>query len=209
MVEASLEDAIITGRLAEDLVLTEADLASALGVSRSPVRDALKRLVHKGLVVARPTRGLAVAVIPADQAGDLFSVREVLEGLAARLAVERMTDAEISAARQHLDTIERQLRDARRRGYPEREEDFHTLIHRGARTRQLDDAAEPIRARLRLLRRRCRAVATRGFPALEEHRAVLDAIERRNPDQAEAMMRAHIRMAREALLATLTEPAGL
>ena len=193
----------MTGRLAEGLVLTEADLASALGVSRSPVRDALKRLAQRGLVEARPTRGFAVATVPVDQAGDLFSVREVLEGLAARLAAERMTAAEISGAGRHLDTIEQHLRAARQRGYPEQDEGFHTLIHRGARDQHLEHAMEPIHARVRLLRRRCRAVATRGPAALDEHRAVLGAIERRDPDQAEAMMRAHIRMACEALLATL------
>jgi DNA-binding GntR family transcriptional regulator len=207
MVETTIEQAIMAGRLSEGLVLTEANLASALGVSRSPVRDALKRLAQKGLVQPRPTRGFAVATVPVDEAGELFSVREVLEGLAARFAAERMTDAEISGAGRHLDGIELRLRSARQAGYPEEDEDFHTLIHRGARAQHLEHAMEPIHARVRLLRRRCRAVATRGLAALEEHRAVLGAIGRRTPDQAEAMMRAHIRMACEALLASLQQPA--
>ena len=195
VVEDAIEEAILDQRLAEGEALTEADLAEALGVSRSPVRDALKRLAHKGLVESRGRRGLSVAAFSRDQIADLFGIREVLEGLAARFAAERIQDDELAGLRRHLDQAEREGVSRRDLGYPAAEGDFHSMIARAARSPQLDAAMEPIQARLRLLRRRSGAVRGRARQALAEHRAILSAIERRDADEAEVLMRAHIRVA--------------
>jgi DNA-binding GntR family transcriptional regulator len=199
LVEAAVEDAIASLRLADGAPLIESELAAALGVSRSPVRDALKRLAHKGLVETRGRRGFAVATFSQDQISDFFSLREVLEGLAARLAAARMTDSEVADLRRYLEGIARDLAARRDQGYPADDQDFHALILRGARNTQLDAAMQPIQARVRLLRRRSGAASRRAREALTEHRAILDAIERRDADEAEALMRAHVRMARDNL----------
>jgi DNA-binding GntR family transcriptional regulator len=199
LVEDTLEQAIIGRKLAEGSPLTEADLAAVLGVSRSPVRDALKRLAHKGLVEVRAKRGFSVAAFSQEQLPDFFSLREVLEGLAARLAAERMTDEAVAGIRRHLDGLEKGLSAARDQAYPAAVVNFHALILAGARSPQLSRAMEPIQVKVRLLRRRPGAAAWRARQALEEHRAILGAIERRDVDEAEALMRAHIRMARSNL----------
>lgn len=206
VVEDAIEEAILDQKLVEGAPLTEADLAAALGVSRSPVRDALKRLAHKGLVESRGRRGFSVAAFSRDQIADFFGIREVLEGLAARLAAERMRDDELAGLRRHLDHAERELASKRDLGYPAAEGDFHSMIARAARSPQLDAAMEPIQARLRLLRRRSGAVRERARQALTEHRAILSAIERRDADEAEVLMRAHIRLARGNLLGGEFEP---
>jgi DNA-binding GntR family transcriptional regulator len=203
LVERAIEDAIIAGSLRERTALAEADLAAALGVSRSPVRDALKRLAHKGLAEPRPRRGMVVALFAADEAADFLDLREALEGLAARLAAQRMTDDEIQDLRQHLDAIERQIA-AGSRGYPSGDDDFHTRILRGARSRQLQSTMEALQARVRLLRRRSGATRERARPALAEHRAILAAIASRDPEAAEAGMRQHIRNARANLIGRVT-----
>lgn len=200
VVEDAIEEAILDQRLPEGAALTEADLAAALGVSRSPVRDALKRLAYKGLVQSRGRRGFSVATFSRDQIADFFGIREVLEGLAAKLAAERMQDDELAGLRRHLDHAERELASKRGLGYPAGEGDFHSMIARAARSAQLDAAMEPIQARVRLLRRRSGAVRERARQALSEHRAILSAIERRDADEAEVLMRAHIRVAWGALL---------
>ncbi len=198
-VESALEDAILAGALEEGSPLAEADLATALGVSRSPIRDALKRLAHKGLVEARPRRGMVVTRFATDQIEDFFDLREALEGLAARLAAERMPAEDIEALREHLDSVERQVASGGSRGYPSGDDDFHARILRGARSRQLQGTMEGIQARVRLLRRRSGSTRERARPALAEHRAILTAIASRDAAAAEAGMRQHIRNARANL----------
>lgn len=205
LVEIALEQAVHDERLPEGSPLVEADLAVALGVSRSPVRDALKRLAHKGLVEMRPRKGVIVATFSSAQISDFFDVREALEGLAARLAAERMSAEEIARLRGHLDRVEDELSSGRH-GYPALDEDFHARILQGARSHQLAGAMRAIQSRVRLLRRRSSALQQRAGQALAEHRAILAAIESRDAPAAEAGMRQHIRNARENLLGK--SPAG-
>jgi DNA-binding GntR family transcriptional regulator len=207
-VESAIEAAILERSLPDGTALTETDLAAALGVSRSPVRDALKRLAHKGLVENRGRRGFAVVAMSPAQVADFYSLREVLEGLAARLAAERMDGAQAAAVGRHLDDVERQIRARAGQGYPSQEEDFHALILRGAASPQLNAAMQAIQAKTRLLRRRSGAAAGRARDALAEHRAILDAIARHDADEAEAMMRAHVRMARSTAVPAASGGAG-
>lgn len=199
LVEAALEQAVLDERLPEGSPLVEADLAVALGVSRSPVRDALKRLAHKGLIEVRPRKGVTVATFSAAQVSDFFDLREALEGLAARLAAERMSAEEIARLRLHLDSVEDEWSSGRH-GYPALDEDFHARILQGARSHQLAGAMRAIQSRVRLLRRRSGAMQQRAGQALAEHRAILASIESRDAPAAEAGMRQHIRNARENLL---------
>lgn len=205
LVEIALEQAVHDERLPEGSPLVEADLAVALGVSRSPVRDALKRLAHKGLVEMRPRKGAIVATFSSAQISDFFDVREALEGLAARLAAERMSAEEIARLRSHLDRVQDELSSGRH-GYPPLDEDFHARILQGARSHQLAGAMRAIQSRVRLLRRRSSAMQQRAGQALAEHQAILSAIESRDAPAAEAGMRQHIRNARENLLGR--SPAG-
>lgn len=202
-VEAALEEAIVTGTLGEGMPLAEAELAAALGVSRSPVRDALRRLAHKGLTESRPRRGMVVCRYTPEEIADFFDLREALEGLAARLAAERMSNAEIEGVRHHLDAVERQIA-AGARGYPSGDDDFHARVLRGAGNRQLQGTMEAIQARVRLLRRRSGAARERARLALAEHRAILAAITSRDPAAAEAGMRQHVRNARANLISPAT-----
>ncbi len=199
LVEIALEQAILDERLPEGSLLVETDLAVALGVSRSPVRDALKSLAHKGLVEVRPRKGVIVATFSSAQISDFFDLREALEGLAARLAADRMSAEEITRLRVHLDSVEDELSSGRH-GYPALDDDFHARILQGARSQQLTGAMRTIQSRVRLLRRRSGAMQQRAGQALAEHRAILAAIESRDAPAAEAGMRQHVRNARENLL---------
>ncbi len=196
LVEIAIEQVILDERLPEGSLLVEADLAVALGVSRSPVRDALKSLAHKGLVEVRPRKGMIVATFSSAQISDFFDLREALEGLAARLAADRMSGEEIARLRVHLDPVESEP-PLGRHGYAALDEDFHARILQGARSQQLAGAIRAIQSRVRLLRRRSSAMQHRAGQALAEHRAILAAIESRDAPAAEAGMRQHIRNARE------------
>jgi DNA-binding GntR family transcriptional regulator len=101
----SVRNAIWEGRFAHGEHIREEDLANSLGVSRTPVREALQRLQQRGLLVPSQARGLAVAQLSPKQILDLYAMREILEGSAARLAAQRSTDAEI----QLLYRLQKQL----------------------------------------------------------------------------------------------------
>src|SRR6266850_8399395 len=102
----SLRDAISDGRIAGGERVREEEVARNLGVSRTPVREALQRLQQRGLLVVGAGRGLVVAELRHDQVVELYAMREVLEGSAARFAAQRATEAEIA----HLTRLQRELR---------------------------------------------------------------------------------------------------
>ena len=95
-----LLNAIDSGELAPGSRLLEAQLAERLGVSRTPVREALRRLEAQGLVTHEPHRGVVVAELDYDQLGELYAVREVLEGTAARLAARHASPEEVEVLRE-------------------------------------------------------------------------------------------------------------
>lgn len=201
LAEALCEE-IVEGRFEPGEKLNEKELAARFDVSRGPIREALKRLAERNLVVVSPNAGAKVAQHSAHDIFHLLYVREHLEGAAARLAAEHMTADE----RAHLHTLfaahEEAVNSAKDGSYiqsPE-EVDFHYVIIRASGNphlfRILCGDMYPL---LRMFRRQHRTVEGRGIRALEEHRRILAAIDDRDPDLAEILMRRHIAASRENL----------
>ncbi len=202
-----LIQAITSGEFETGQKLSEAALARQLGISRGPLREALGRLEGR-LVMRTPRLGVRVIDFTREDLEQLFLVREALEGMAARLAAERMTIGE-----------QRQLRDllAHHASQPElaagsayyqrsRDEDFHFTIVRAARCERLEQMLlNELYYQLRLQRLRSSTRPGRAQQALSEHREIVDALASRNPDAAEGTMRHHIRNARMSALSALTD----
>lgn len=171
--------------------MREADLAERLGISRTPIRDALKRLESEGLVSAAPRRGLVVSQLEQDQVSELYAMRYVLEGLAARLAAQHASAAEIGAMR---DLLERQART--------RADDvaalaklnrlFHDVIYRATHNRYLVGTLDGLESSLALLPGTTYIAGGRAAVALRQHGDVVSAIERHDADRAEEVARKHI-----------------
>lgn len=201
-----LELAIVTGKLAPGQKLSEAALSAAFGVSRGPLREAIRALEGRRLVVRRPYAGVWVIDLTADEIEQLLVFREALEGMASRQASENMTLRETRALRETLESqqyhlqrgeIEAMYRD-------DREHDFHREIARGSRNRFLEDAiCRDLFPLLRIVRYRLASVTDRQPQVIDEHFAILSAIERRLPDEAERLMRRHIAVGRDRLLKEL------
>ena len=177
--------------------LVEAELADRLGVSRTPVREALQRLETHG-VVARDGRSLVVASLDHDQLGELYVVRAELEGLAARLAAQHAAPEEIhllsemvAADRALVDRPEALARANKR---------FHHQIHLASHNRYLIQQLEMVRRSMALVATTSLAAEGRGRKSLEEHAAIVQAIEARDGAAAEAAIRAHISHAFETRL---------
>ncbi len=201
LAEALCED-IVQGRFAPGEKLNEKELASRFDVSRGPVREALKRLAERNLVVLSPNAGAKVARHSAEDIIHLLDVREHLEGAAARLAAERMTAEEKKDLGMLFDAhalaVER-TKDGSYIQHPE-DLDFHYVIIRGSRNPHLFSIlCSDLYPQMRLFRRRHKNTPGRGRRALEEHRWILAAINEGDPELAELLMRKHISASRENL----------
>jgi DNA-binding GntR family transcriptional regulator len=188
----TLRDAIWDGRIARGVRIREEEIARHLGVSRTPVREALQRLQQRGLLVVGAGRGLVVAELTHLQVVELYGMREILEGSAARFAAQHASDTEIEI----LHRLQRELRqvktDAMALVMLNRQ--FHQAIYHAAHNQYLMQALESLHDSLALLNHTTFRMPKRK-ESDEEHRKIVLAIERRDPDQAEQAARAHIRNA--------------
>ena len=197
-----LVEAIVSGQLASGEKLSEPELAQRFGTSRGPLREALQRLEGMRLVERRPHQGARVAVVGRRELADLYAVREALEGMACRLAAEAMSDEAIASLRRLLVEHERLPEVQADRSYFQEEGylDFHFRVVQASGNDELIAVlAGQLYHRVRLYRYRSSHVSRRPQRALKEHHQILDAIEARDGELAEILMRRHIRAARSSI----------
>lgn len=185
----SLVEAIQSGQLAPGTRLREIELAEALGLSRTPVREALSRLQSEGLAANDSDRGLIVTELDHSMMSELYAMREVLEGTAARLAARHASDVEIEFLKEvilrdgQLSTAEELAANNRL---------FHATLYRCAHNRYLVRTLNSLQESMILLGRTTLAAQGRAEASRAEHEAIVDALSRRDPDAAEQAARAHI-----------------
>jgi DNA-binding GntR family transcriptional regulator len=210
---AQLKEAIVEGRIPAGGKISEPELAKAYGISRGPLREAIGRLEACGLVVRRANVGARVVTLSSAQLLEIYHVREALEGMAARLAARHMSDGEIADLRRLLEQHGEQIRRDAGHAYFQREGDldFHYRIVQGSHNaRMIELLCNDLYHLVRLYRYQFGMPSKRGPRAFVEHGHIVDAIERRDAEMAELMMRAHVRASREnveQLLATQSHTA--
>lgn len=181
--------------------LREEEVAQRLKVSRTPVREALGRLVTKGLVAPAGGRGLVVRSLDTAGVLELYAMREILDGAAARLAAQHASAPELDALRDLGAAFEAHADDPHAMARVNRL--FHETIFRAARNRYLDAALQEIQDAIALLGTTTFAVGGRPGTAAREHTDMIAAIAARDPDRAEQAARLHIREALRARLKLL------
>lgn len=184
-----LVDAVQSGRLVPGTRLREIELAETLGLSRTPVREALSRLQSEGLAINDPERGLIVTELDHSMMSELYAMREVLEGTAARLAARHASDVEIEFLREVTHRDE-QLKTAEE--FAANNRLFHATLYRCAHNRYLVKTLNSLQESMILLGRTTLAAPGRAEASRHEHEAIVDALSRRDPDAAEQAARAHI-----------------
>lgn len=192
----TLLQAIIKGNLKPGGRILEAELASWLEISRTPVREALKRLESEGLVCSAPRRGMVVARLDLQAIMELYQMREVLEGTAARLAAQQCSEAEVYNLRELLDQERSTQHDPAEQAIKNRA--FHNAIYLAAHNRYLLKSLNSLRDAMALLGPTTYILRSRPQTALSEHGAIVQAIENRDGSAAEKAAREHIRAAQRA-----------
>lgn len=201
-------DAIDAGEYPPGARLLETDLANTFGVSRTPVREALRRLESQGVVTHEPRKGAVVASLDYNQLGELYAVREVMEGLAARFAARHASPAEITILR---DMIARDRAETEPKRLAQNNKRFHRQLHLASHNRYLSQTLDPVRRSLALLSGTTFTHPTRPGQSNDEHERIVDAIASRDEDSADLAARAHInsaydlRLRLEASLAPVAE----
>lgn len=194
-----LQSAIVEGDLSPGEKLREPDLAAKFGTSRGPLRDALRRLEARRLVVTTPNAGARVVSLSTDQLIELYEVREALEGMTCRLAAENMSDSELHDLDALLTTHSEEIERHNGREYFRQhgDLDFHFRIASACGNALLRDALCVDHYQLmRLYRHKFSNQRGRPNRALAEHRRILGALQERDGELAEILMRRHIRAAR-------------
>lgn len=177
--------------------LVESELAERLGVSRTPVREALQRLETQSMLT-RDGRSLIVASLDHNQLAELYVVRAELEGLAARLAAKHATEEEIRVLKDMIDEDRAHLGDPEALSRANRR--FHKQIHLASHNRYLVQQLGLVHRSMALLATTSLAAEGRGEAALAEHEAIVNAIANGEEAAAQSALRAHISKAFETRL---------
>lgn len=199
-----LREMILGGGLHPRDRLVESELASKLNVSRTPIREALQKLHAEGLVAEAHRKGYVVADFPPEFIIDNYAVREVLEGLAARLAATNASDLELMQLEVELEAIATASKTGNLEKLAEHNVNFHLLIAKASRNLVLTEVLAGLQDRLRMLRSSNFRVTGRREEALKEQRNLLKAIKARDADKAEQLARLHVHNARHVRLLSLS-----
>ena len=173
--------------------LREVELAVRLGVSRTPIREAIRRLASDGLVEGAPSRGVMFIRLDKQQVREIYSLRAVLEGAAARLAAQHASEGEIALMRELIGSVEDVGNSPETHGRNNRI--LHQAICEAAHNRYLMQALTQLSDSLGLLPGTTFQIPGRPAEARKEHLAIVAAIEKRDADEAERLARLHIQLA--------------
>lgn len=205
VVYQTLREAILKEDLKPGERLMEVELANQLGVSRTPVREALRMLQLDGLVIMEPRKGAHVASITSKEMQDVLEVRTSLEVLAAQLACERMKEEELAELRFALEKFENALAGKDPVVIAEADMDFHDVIVKSTNNEKLLQILNNLRQQMYRYRLEYLKDFSNHARLLEEHRMLVDAIERRDKEEAGEISAEHIYNQEVSILRSIAE----
>ena len=193
-----LETDILSGKYTRGMVLTELSLSEDLGVSRTPIREAIHRLEQEHLVESTG-KGVMVLSITKEDAKIIFDIRLQIEGLAARSCAENITDEQLNELKELLDMQEFFVNRGDTEKVKSLDSEFHRKIYQCSGSPIYYDTLAPLHNKTQKFRKVNVSNVSRASLSHEEHAAIYDAIASRNPDAAEKAMREHIRSSQRRL----------
>lgn len=199
----TLREAIIVGDLKPGERLLEVQLAAKMGVSRTPVREAIRKLELEGLVEMLPRKGAHVADLSVKNIMDVLEVRATLDGLATKLSAMRITDEEINELKhQHAQFINYVEKD-NLQGSIKKDVEFHDIIYQSSRNEKLIQISNNLREQVQ----RFRVIYIKDYSSsrelIREHTEILEAIIKRDPDAAMECAQRHIKNQEQTIIKSI------
>jgi DNA-binding GntR family transcriptional regulator len=186
---AVLREAIVTGALAAGTPLRANDIAQRLGVSKTPVREALRKLEAEELIALQPRNGLVVAALSEQQLVEIYYIREALEGRAARLAAEHITQVELANLRNLLSEMEAACQREDLKTLRALTGEFQLSVFRASRNERLYRLIKQLQEHMRQYPASTLSLPGRPLEAVAYCRNLVDSITRRDADGAERIAR--------------------
>lgn len=190
----NIRENIINGVYKENEELRENTIAKELGVSRTPVREALRQLELEGLVKIVPNRGAFVQGITGKDVKDIYAIRSMLEGLCARWATEHITEEQIDELEEIILLSEFHLKRDKEQSQQVTELDgkFHDILYEASNSRILKHVLSDFHKYVKMARKASVTDKVRAEKSIEEHKSILKAIKNKDAGQAEALANAHM-----------------
>ena len=190
-----IRENILSGKYKDGMELREIALGEELGVSRTPVREALRQLELEGLVKIVPNKGAYVTSINAKDIKDIYKMRSMLEGLCARWATEHITDEQIDELEEVILLSEFHLKrgkEGQTQQVTELDGKFHEILYDASNSRILKHVLSDFHKYVRMVRKASVADPARAEKSIEEHKDILHAIKNRDANAAEILANAHM-----------------
>ena len=201
----ALEEQILSRKLCAGESITEMKLSKALGVSRTPVREALQRLDREGLIKLVPNKGAVVLGISEQDLIDIYKIRMRLEGLASRIAAENTDEDLCKKLGDNVDLTAFYMEKGDIEKVKDLDSSFHDIIYCSCKSRMLGKILSELHRYIASYRKLSRAVDGRIEKSLAEHREIYEAIKEGNADGADALMSAHVERALTNLLTIVNQ----
>lgn len=180
--------------------LGEQYLADQLGVSKTPVREALSRLERENLVNIYPNRGAFVVKITKEDVIEIYDLREVLEGLAARQTAEQIDNRGIERIKKLIDSMEKSLNEDNLEDYSSHDSEFHSILGQISGNERLQFMVKNLRYQARILMSSSVQIPGRAEKSIREHKQIFEALKAENGPEAERKVRLHTKNTKEIVL---------
>lgn len=198
-VYSHIKQAILGSQIPKDAVLVESRLAEQIGISRTPVREALHFLEKEGLLEILPRAGYRVRRIDWDEVEEIVQIRKVVESLAAGWAVTRITTSEIEALRENLRQSEATIEQGDLSVFPEWDAQFHEILARASGSKRLIDLIQNLRSDMLRYRIKSLHRTDTAALALDGHRRIFECLVARDSSGLDEAVRNHLDQAKKTI----------
>ena len=188
----TIREDILSGKYEKGEELKEIAIGNELGVSRTPVREALRQLELEGLVNIIPNKGAYVIGISLKDIQDIYEIRSLLEGLCTRWAVEAITDEQLKALEENVDLSEYYATKGDFNKVFELDSRFHEILYEASGSKTINHLLSDYHHYVQRVRRVTIAIEGRAYKSNGEHRNILNAVKAKNPEEAEKLATAHV-----------------
>lgn len=190
-----LRDDILSGKYKDHEELKEVAISEEMGVSRTPVREALRQLELEGLISIIPNKGAYVTGITQKDVADIYAIRALLEGLCARWATARISPEQMEILEENIYLSEFHARKNHAQQLTQLDDQFHEILYEACSSKMLQHQLRDFHEYVKRVRERNLSDNTRGLEAVGEHRQIMEAIREKDEDRAEALATLHMKNA--------------